>query len=693
MATHAAAYTCSDTPHQSQNFLRHTRKTVSVTPLTQLLRIEEEGAFVGLVNGSPAATAASYKAASAASATAATATATAAAAAAATAAAAALAVDYDDQGDQDSQLWADAADPTDRKRTVTPAPVLSLQTQRTVKNLVASVTRLKRRLDYIISELTQKSPNGLEPGMREVLRIAIYELVEKGMAPHALGEHVEIAKAVVRESAGGFANGVLRNAARMIEAGTLPDPQRDMASGTARDLVRKLAVVHSHPTWMVTRWMARFGPEAAADLMAYNNQLPIYGVRANLSKGVNASKLCEQLRAESVVCEPSQALSNEFVRVKAGMQALLGKGFVANGSCHIQDESAGLVVALLDPQPGDTVLDCCAAPGGKTMFAAARMRGKGFITAMDVSARRLNALRSSADAAGVGRMVTTVAADLRQYARDMPSDAPGFDKVLLDAPCSGTGVLAKRSDLRWRRRAEDIPMLSALQDELLDSAAVLVRPNGILMYSTCSIEQDEGPERIAAFLQRWEGQYVLENPHDAAESSPAGAGSAGSSPRQAAGHVDGGSEEREGDAEMEEASSKPVVAASWLMSAVTDAPRTERLRTASANGSSAAPGGASGSSGGSSSKAAEPSGSSSSSGNTSSSSSSSGAAARGTSRLVEIARGQVAGLEAAARGAKKATHSAGGVPLALITPEGFLTTLPHVHGMDGAFAARMRRIA
>ncbi|MEW5303388.1 MAG: hypothetical protein WDW36_006087 [Sanguina aurantia] len=170
MATHAAAYTCSDTPHQSQNFLRHTRKTVSVTPLTQLLRIEEEGAFVGLVNGSPAATAASYKAASAASATAATATATAAAAAAATAAAAALAVDYDDQGDQDSQLWADAADPTDRKRTVTPAPVLSLQTQRTVKNLVASVTRLKRRLDYIISELTQKSPNGLEPGMREDVR-------------------------------------------------------------------------------------------------------------------------------------------------------------------------------------------------------------------------------------------------------------------------------------------------------------------------------------------------------------------------------------------------------------------------------------------------------------------------------------------------------------------------------------------
>ncbi|PNH12092.1 Ribosomal RNA small subunit methyltransferase B [Tetrabaena socialis] len=210
-----------------------------------------------------------------------------------------------------------------------------------------------------------------------------------------------------------------------------------------------------------------------------------------------------------------------------------GPGFVSRGSLFVQDESAGLVVSLLDPQPGDRLLDCCAAPGGKTLFAAARMRGVGSITALDVSSGRLRALRTAAEVAGVGGM----ALDLRDWAREVASkqsrrtgtyggggaqaererersgaEEEGgarrsllYDKVLLDAPCTGTGVLAKRADLRWRRTTEQLWTLVALQDGLLEAAAGLVAPGGVLVYSTygiLTIEVEEDQWRVLAFLDR-----------------------------------------------------------------------------------------------------------------------------------------------------------------------------------------------
>lgn len=247
---------------------------------------------------------------------------------------------------------------------------------------------------------------------------------------------------------------------------------------------------------------------------------------------------------------------------------------------------------------------------------------------------------------------------------------------------AGTGVLAKRSDLRWRRRAEDIPTLTALQDELLDSAAVLVRPNGILMYSTCSIEQDEGAERVAAFLERWQGQFVLENPHDAATHGVSSS-SASSTMSQQASVQSGASSHGEAEGSDEEEAPKPVVAASWLMAAVTSSPVTERARPLSSGSSNLGGGGSS--SGSSSASASLPS-------RSGSSSSADVVSLNGAATMVEGVR-QPSQSEAAVRGPSRATHTTGGVPLSLITPEGYLTTLPHVHGMDGAFAARMRRVS
>ena len=210
----------------------------------------------------------------------------------------------------------------------------------------------------------------------------------------------------------------------------------------------------------------------------------------------------------------------------------------------LQDEAAGLVVAMLDPQPGDSVLDACAAPGGKTMFCAARMQGRGSVLALDVSRVRLAALREMAARQEHGGIVKTRIEDLRHFAglqREgaalQQADGTGrqagqYDRVLLDAPCSGTGVLAKRADLRWRRQPAQLAQMASLQRELLSAAAGLVAPGGLLVYSTCSIERQENQQQVEAFLQQYP-EFSVEPPPppaSSADASSADASSAGGVP-------------------------------------------------------------------------------------------------------------------------------------------------------------------
>ncbi|GFR41255.1 hypothetical protein Agub_g1930 [Astrephomene gubernaculifera] len=520
---------------------------------------------------------------------------------------------------------------------------LDPRSRRLLKELVAGVTRLQRRLDFLASRLSNQTPADWEPGVRLVLRLGLFELTERQLPPHALNEHVQLTKVLVRPGAAALVNGVLRAAGRALAAGTLPTPESELtvadsssSSGSAgnRALLRRLAITHSHPTWLAARWLRRLGPDGAEALLARNNTPPVYSVRVNtLAAGPTAGAagaaaggggsggrdalagaVAAELRAAGVKVEESRWLPGEFLRVRSGLQQLLAEGFVTRGSLSVQDESAGLVVALLDPQPGDRLLDCCAAPGGKTLFAAARMRGRGSITALDVSAARLRALRRAAEVAGAAHMVETRAADLREWAAEVAArearrarefrreddewerggsggggrggvvrhpDSLLYDKVLLDAPCTGTGVLSKRADLRWRRTPEHLEQLAALQGELLRAAAQLVAPGGVLVYSTCSIEEEENQLQVRSFLER-HPEFELE-------------------------------------------------------------PATPLGPT---HGSPQSP-------------------------------SASGAAAAGR-------RG---------RGSGGHRGLSGGVPAEVITEEGFVATLPHVHDTDGAFAARLRRLA
>ena len=350
--------------------------------------------------------------------------------------------------------------------------------------LVAGVTRWRRWLDWSLARHLRRPLAELDAPLRQALRIGAFELLVEGKPAHAaVGEAVGVARAMLHKGAAGLANAVLRKLARQRP----PEPQTG-------DLADDLAVRYSHPTWMVRRWLARWGEGDTRALLEANNRVPRFALRAN-PLTTTPEALTETLREAG-------PLASEHVPGMVTVERLgvaLRTGAVARGEAAVQDEAAALVVRVLDPQPGESILDGAAAPGGKAIAAAEAMGDTGRVVAVDVSAAKTQLVRRAARA-HCATIVEPLAADLADL-----GPGEGFDRVLLDAPCSGTGVLAKRADLRWRRSPEALGELAALQDRLLDAAARHVRPGGLLVYSTCSLEREENEDRVTAFLARHAG--------------------------------------------------------------------------------------------------------------------------------------------------------------------------------------------
>ncbi|KAF8410874.1 hypothetical protein HHK36_003411 [Tetracentron sinense] len=404
---------------------------------------------------------------------------------------------------------------------------------RLVTDIVGGAIRWRRYLDHLILSLChdESTFSHMEPLLMQILRIGFYEIVKLDMPPYAVvDENVKLAKVALRPGAGNMVNGILRKLVLLKEKNSLSLPKIE---GDDRAQARALATLYSHPVWMVRRWTKHLGQEEAVRLMMWNNSDPRFSLRANKGKGFTRADLVMRLEMLKVPYELSSHL-DDFVRIRTGMQAsvaymqdliqvklwkqveilltqlmvfalrsnieiVIQAGLLKEGLCSVQDESAGLVVSIVDPQPGETIIDCCAAPGGKTLFMASRLCGRGMVSAIDINKGRLRILKETAKLLQVDDVVNTVHADLRTFA---DKNLVKSDKVLLDAPCSGLGVLSKRADLRWNRRLEDMEQLKNLQDELLDAASTLVKPGGILVYSTCSIDSEENEERVAAFLLR-----------------------------------------------------------------------------------------------------------------------------------------------------------------------------------------------
>jgi 16S rRNA (cytosine967-C5)-methyltransferase len=296
---------------------------------------------------------------------------------------------------------------------------------------------------------------------------------------------VELAKRYGHPGTAGLANAVLR---RLAAGERAPLPDRDS------DPAGYLAVVHSHPRWLVSRWLDRYGVDEAEQLLAADNEEPSVSVRANAHR-IRAAELAKLLEAEGIASRPGP---------NGGPVLVLEGGFVASrsplfrdGLLSLQDEAEASVPALLDIKAGDRVLDLCAAPGGKASQMAERVAPGGRLTAVEIQPGRARALRENL----VHRLrlpgIDVVLAD----GRAVPFAQP-FDGVLLDAPCTGLGVLRRRADARWRKEESDIARMAALQSTLLDRAGGLTRPGGVLVYSVCSLEPEETDRVVASFLER-----------------------------------------------------------------------------------------------------------------------------------------------------------------------------------------------
>ena len=352
--------------------------------------------------------------------------------------------------------------------------------------VVHGVLRWQNRLDWVLNGFSHGNFSKSEINVKNILRVSLYQILFLERVPHsaAVNEGVEFIKRIRGEKPAGLVNAVLRNIIRNIEGIRYPDPNED--------LVQYLAVFYSHPHWMVKRWLDRYGREATERLLMANNERPGMALRVNRLK-ISPADFRARLDAQQIPYTLSEILPH-FVRVKT-LSGIAQMDLFRTGMFTIQDESAALPCQLLDPKPGQRIIDLCAAPGGKSTNIAEIMENNGEIVALDKYEAKLNLIRASAERLGV-KIIDLRSADATVF------EGPLADRVLLDAPCSGLGTLAKKPDMKWKRDIGDIRKLNLTQEALLENAARLVKPGGAIVYSTCTIEPEENTGIITAFLER-----------------------------------------------------------------------------------------------------------------------------------------------------------------------------------------------
>lgn len=350
--------------------------------------------------------------------------------------------------------------------------------------LVYGTLRWMGRLDWQLGLFVDRPLENLDPPVRNALRLGLYQalFLRSIPVPVAVHESVELVRRSGSRGAAGFVNAVLRKAVRANVRQLLPPLPSHPA--------QHLSIRYSHPLWLVERWLDRFGCLETARLCLANNRWPPLSVRTNLLR-TTREKLIAALAAEGVTAVPG-CYAPEAVRVEH-LTGIESSTSYREGFFQVQDESSMLVAHILSPRKGDLVLDLCSAPGGKATHLAEYMGDSGRVIAFDPNPAKLRLVASAARRLGLSTIETRVA-----DAREVSGYAS--DRVLVDAPCSGLGVIRRRPELRWRQSPGNIRQLAHLQREILTAAARLVKPGGVLVYSTCTTEPEENQENIRWFL-------------------------------------------------------------------------------------------------------------------------------------------------------------------------------------------------
>ncbi|HKO38537.1 MAG TPA: 16S rRNA (cytosine(967)-C(5))-methyltransferase RsmB [Solirubrobacterales bacterium] len=353
--------------------------------------------------------------------------------------------------------------------------------------------------DVAIERLAGRSTRLLDPPVLAALRLGLYELLFADATPDhaAVDQAVELVKTAGAAHASGLVNAVLRRAVRERAQLTTALLEDDSNPGAA-------AVADSAPQWLAEMWWRELGPEAARTTLAACNQRVEVAMRVNLLRTEREAML-ERLREAGVKASLPEAewpLAAPEMIVIEGRTGEAVPDAVAAGELTPQSRGSAAVVEVLNPRGGEHVLDLCAGPGIKTGQIAERMGGRGEVISVEIEPARAEEVAAQARRLGL-RSVSVIEADGRQA-----GFGPGFDRVLLDAPCSDLGTLASRPDARWRKSPKAIQRLTEIQDELLRSAAAVLRPGGTLVYSTCTISRRENEERITALLRASEAGDV-----------------------------------------------------------------------------------------------------------------------------------------------------------------------------------------
>jgi 16S rRNA (cytosine967-C5)-methyltransferase len=356
--------------------------------------------------------------------------------------------------------------------------------------LVFGTLRWQRLLDTLITRHLRKTSSSLELEVWIALRLGVYQLrfLQRVPAHAAVHESVELAKRAGKTAAAGLVNAILRRSSEECRtpAELLLSPEIEGAN--------RLAILNSHPTWLVERWLDRYGPDAADSLLRANNQ-PAHSALA--FGPANHKRTMASLHADGVAVEKG-ALLHGAARVMGGNVERTAA--FASGAISFQDEASQAIPLLLDAQPGDSALDLCSAPGGKTASLARAVAPSGHVIAADIHMHRLRTMRENLERMVLGNHW------LVALNGEQPLPFHGqFDRILVDAPCSGTGTLARNPEIRWGLQQRDLQALASRQRNLLLNALKYLKPGGRLVYSTCSLEPEENEAVVTFALKNVRG--------------------------------------------------------------------------------------------------------------------------------------------------------------------------------------------
>jgi 16S rRNA (cytosine967-C5)-methyltransferase len=371
--------------------------------------------------------------------------------------------------------------------------------RRFIFEIVYGVIRRRLTLDHVLAQFVS-DPEVLDnPAIVRVLEIGAYQILYMDRVPdHAcVNESVNLAKANRRTAhAAGLVNAALRNLIKNRKKISLPDPQKDLCA--------RLSVEYSHPQWMVRRWLGRLGLSRTKQLLAFNNEKPDLYFRRKL-RGLSRPQFETDVHD---ICDGAGGYLNLYYRVRKPLQPDMVQVF-KDGQCTVQAPSSGWVVALLALDQGDFVADLCCAPGGKSTLIAELSGAGGMVVACEIRRNRITKALETFRRMRLNDTILPLICD----AGTLPFKGT-FDKVLLDAPCSASGVLHRHPEGRWTKTESHLPKLAEHQKALLASAATIVRPGGILVYSTCSIEPEENEQVVESFLAGSE-EFTLDRPPEA----------------------------------------------------------------------------------------------------------------------------------------------------------------------------------